>query len=213
MTEKTFSLLIKNNGDLSETFAKMQKDLNPDLAIEIGAHAAEFSNFVAKEYDIKALAFEAGKDTYNLYKDAMHCLVSYVHCAISDTDGVATFFVKNSSTAGYNGIKPEIGGYNAPHETVTCHKLDTYVKDYDFNNACLWIDVEGASREVLMGATEVLKKTSSIFMETEDRPHWKDQWLTTDVINYLEGLGFTKVASEQVYKAQQNIIFVKNDLL
>jgi hypothetical protein len=52
-----------------------------------------------------------------------------------------------------------------------------------------------------------------MIMETEDRPYWQDQWLTTDVINYLEGLGFTKVASEQVYKAQQNIIFVKNDLL
>jgi FkbM family methyltransferase len=213
MTEKTFSLLIKNNGNLSETFAKMQDTINPDLCIEIGAHAAEFSNYMANKHGVKTLAFEAGKDIYNLYKNTMHSLVSYINCAISDIDGTATFFVKNSSTALWNGIKPEIGGYNAPHETVTCHKLDTYVKDYDFNNACLWIDVEGASREVLMGATEVLKKTSSIFMETEDRPYWKDQWLTPDVINYLEGLGFTKVASEQVYKAQQNIIFVKNDLL
>jgi FkbM family methyltransferase len=207
--KKNLNLLINNNGNLSETFAKMQKKLKPNYSIEIGAHGAEFSNFMAKEYGIKSLAFEAGKDIYNLYKDTMHSLVSYINCAISDTDGAATFFVKDSSTAGYNGIKPDIGGYFAPHETVACHRLDTYLKDYDFDNACLWIDVEGASREVLMGATETLKKTSSIFMETEDRPYWQDQWLTSDVINYLESLGFTKVASEQVYKMQQNIIFIK----
>jgi FkbM family methyltransferase len=213
MIEARSSLLINDNGDLSSIFAKMQKYFNPDLAIEIGAHGAEFSNFMAKEYGIKALAFEAGRDTYNLYNDTMHGLVSYINCAISDTDGVATFFVKNSSTAGYNGIKPDIGGHNAPHETVACYRLDTYLKNYDFSSVCLWIDVEGASREVLMGATETLKKASSIFMETEDLPHWQDQWLTTDVIEYLKGLGFKKVASEQVYRMQQNIIFINKNLL
>ena len=213
MTEKTFSLLIKNNGNLSETFAKMQDTINPDLCIEIGAHAAEFSNYMANKHGVKTLAFEAGKDIYNLYKNTMHSLVSYINCAISDTDRDATFCVKNSSTAGYNGIKPDIGGHNAPHDTVACYRLDTYLKNYDFSSVCLWIDVEGASREVLMGATETLKKASSIFMETEDLPHWQDQWLTTDVIEYLKGLGFKKVASEQVYRMQQNIIFINKNLL
>lgn len=213
MTESKSNLLIDNNGGLSDTFAKMQKGLDPDLAIEIGAHAAEFSNFMAKEYGIKALAFEVGKDIYNLYKDTMHSLVSYINCAISDADGTATFFVRESSTKPFNGIKEVIGDFAAPYEKVNSYKLDTYVKDYEFSNACLWIDVEGASREVLVGATETLKKTSSIFMETEDRSWWKDQWLTEDVINYLESLGFTKIASERVYGMQQNIIFIKNELL
>jgi FkbM family methyltransferase len=213
MTEKTSSLLINNNGNLSDTFAKMQKALNPDLCIEIGAHAAEFSNYMAGEFKIPAVAFEAGKDIYEKYKNAVAPLVSYVHCAISNIDGVETFFVHDGPLRGNNGIKRVNFKPSYADSEVRCYRLDTYLDNHSFKNACLWIDVEGANREVLTGAVKTLNKTSSIFIETEDSETWKDQWLTTDVINYLESLGFTKVVSEQVYNIQQNIIFVKKSVL
>jgi FkbM family methyltransferase len=203
-------MIIDGNGTLSEQFIKMQDQLSPDYAIEIGAHAAEFSNHMTKNFNIPAIAFEAGKDIYEQYKDTVEKGVSYINCAISDIDGTATFFVHRSPTHGNNGIKRVNFMDSFEDSVVSCYKLDTYLKDYDFKNACLWVDVEGANKEVLSGATSILKRTSSIFIETEDIAAWKDQWLTEDVVTFLEAQGFLKVASENVYEMQKNIIFVKN---
>jgi FkbM family methyltransferase len=210
---KTSNLLIKGNGNLSETFAKMQDSLNPDLCIEIGAHAAEFSNYMASRFKIQAIAFEAGKEIYEKYKNTVGPLVTYVHCAISDIDGVATFFVHEGPLRGNNGIKRVAFTESYENSKVTSYKLDTYLRNHHFNNACLWMDVEGANKEVLLGAKKVLSKVSSIFIETEDQTVWKDQWLTGDVIKFLTELGFINTHSEKVYTTQRNLIFIKRELL
>ena len=207
------NFLIKDNGSLSDTFLKMQNVIVPDLCIEVGAHAAEFSNYMSKQFNINSIAFEAGKEIYEKYKDTMESLVSYVNCAISDNDGEATFFVHNSSTMSNNGIKRVTFMESVPVNKVSCYKLDTYIQKYQFENVCLWIDVEGANKEVLLGAKETLKKVSSIFIETEDLSIWKDQWLTKDVELYLEGLDFKKILSEDVYEHQKNIIFINTNMV
>jgi FkbM family methyltransferase len=203
-------MLINNNGTLSDIFVNMQKDLLPDFSIEVGAHAAEFSNYMASSFKIPAIAFEAGKDIYEKYKNTIKPLVSYVYCAISDIDGVAAFFVHDGPLRGNNGIKRVIFTESYENCKVPCYKLDTYLKDNDFNNACLWIDAEGANKEVLLGAQKVLSKVSSIFIETEDRLIWKNQWLTDDVVKFLTKLGFENTHSEKVYDGQRNLIFIKN---
>jgi FkbM family methyltransferase len=207
------NLIIKNNGSLSDTFLKMQNIIAPDLCIEVGAHAAEFSNYMSKNFNINSIAFEAGKEIYEKYKDTTESLVSYVNCAISDTDGYATFFVHGPATLGNNGIKRVTFTKSVPVHKVVCYKLDTYMQKYQFENACLWIDAEGANKEVLLGARETLKKVSSIFIETEDSLIWKDQWLTKDVELYLKRFGFKKLLSEDVYANQKNIIFVNRNIV
>jgi FkbM family methyltransferase len=203
-------MIIDGNGDLSEQFFTMQKDINPDYCIEVGAHAAEFSVNVSKHFGIKATAFEAGAIVYETYKDqANNDLVSYLHYAISDIDGMLTFKVTNNQMYGNSGILQRINYEHSQIEEVKSYRLDTYFKDTEFENACLWIDVEGANREVLLGATETLKRVSSIFIETEDEPVWENQWLTTDVINFLNSQGFILEASEKVYHVQQNLVFTK----
>jgi FkbM family methyltransferase len=191
----------------------MQDLLMPDFCIEVGAHAAEFSNHMAKKFSINSVAFEAGKDIYEKYKNTTESLVSYINCAISDFDGTATFFVNDSLMLGNNGIKRVIFKESFPVSEVECYKLDTYVEKYNFKNACLWVDVEGANKEVLLGAKETLKKVSSIFIETEDLAIWENQWLTEDVVRHLEKNGFKKVLSENVYVHQKNIIFVNTSML
>jgi FkbM family methyltransferase len=202
-------VLIDDNGTLSDIFVNMQKDLVPDFSIEIGALAAEFSNYMASGFKIPAVAFEAGIDIYEKYKNTVDPLVSYVNCAISDIDGTATFFVHDAPLRGNNGIKRVAFTESYANSQVPCYKLDTYLKGYGFKNACLWMDVEGANKEVLLGAKEVLSKVSSIFIETEDRAIWKDQWLTEDVVKFLEESGFINTHTEKVYQGQRNLIFVK----
>jgi FkbM family methyltransferase len=203
-------MIIDGNGDLSEQFFKMQKDINPDHCIEVGAHAAEFSVNISKQFGIKATAFEAGSLVYEKYKNQANSnLVSYLNYAISDVDGTVTFKVTNNQMYGNSGIVQRVGFEHTEIEEVKSYRLDTYFKDAEFNNACLWIDVEGANKQVLSGSIKTLNKVSSIFIETEDQTYWENQWLTADVVNFLNSQGFILKASEKIYDAQQNLIFIK----
>jgi FkbM family methyltransferase len=206
-------MIIDNNGTLSQVFVDLQETILPDYAIEVGAHGAEFSSKMADRFAIRSTAFEAGLDVFTSYKDNISSgLVSYINAAIFDVDGTVTFNVSVDEFIGNSSIKKRNGQESIKSVDVTSHKLDTYFKDYDFNNACLWIDVEGASREVLLGGVETLKRVSSIFIETEDKEFWEDQWLTEDVVSFLDSSGFRKVAEENVYTAQKNIIFIKKEI-
>jgi FkbM family methyltransferase len=203
-------LVIFGNGDLSNKFIQMQDFLLPDYAIEVGAHAAEFSVAISRKLEIDAVAFEAGKLIYEKFKDEVTGgLVQYLNYAISDKDGTETFTVNQDDYYGNNSILIRNDMTPIKAEYVKSYRLDTYFKDVDFENACLWIDVEGANKQVLTGAQETLKRVSSIFIETEDYPYWKDQWLTLDVVKFLNSQDFILVDSERVYSAQQNIIFIR----
>jgi FkbM family methyltransferase len=204
------NLVISGNGLLSEKFFVMQKTLKPDYAIEVGAHAAEFSVTVSNYFGIKATAFEAGQSIYETYKDRIKGdLVKYVNSAVSDIDGTVSFKVEQNELFGNNGIVKRNGTYPLSEKEVQSHRLDTYFENIDFSNACLWIDVEGASRQVLTGGLKTLQRVSSVFIETEDHPYWEDQWLTLDVVKFLNSQGFALEDSEKVYEAQQNLLFVR----
>lgn len=204
------NLIIAGNGELSEKFFMIQKFLQPDYAIEVGAHAAEFSVVTSNYFGIKATAFEAGSIVYETYKDSINSeLVSYLNLAISDIDGTVSFKVTQDEMNGNSGIVKRNGTDPVSQNDVKSSRLDTFFKDVDFKNACLWVDVEGASRQVLSGGVETLKRVSSVFIETEDHPYWEDQWLTLDVVKFLNRQGFVLEESETVYHLQQNLIFVR----
>jgi FkbM family methyltransferase len=204
------NLVIPGNGVLSEKFLTMQEIYRPDYAIEVGAHAAEFSVAISSNFGIKATAFEAGSLVYNTYKDSINSeLVSYLNYAISDIDGTVSFKVEQDEMHGNSGIVKRNGTDPISENNVQSHRLDTYFKNVDFQNACLWVDVEGASRQVLSAGVETLRRVSSVFIETEDHPFWEDQWLTLDVVKFLNIQGFVLEDDEKVYTDQRNLIFVR----
>jgi FkbM family methyltransferase len=205
-------MIIEGNGDLSEQFIELQKNLNPDFAIEIGAHEASFSQVISNLLNIESVAFEANPDVYNHFKGSIaNARVKYLNYAISDVSRVITFHTHTSELAGNNSIKNRIGYNSIKEQEVRAYTLDDFVDEFDieFSNLVLWIDCEGANREVLTGSVDTLKKCSSIFIETEDKLYWEDQWLTEDVINFLDSQGFSVQKSEDIYQAQKNIIFIR----
>jgi FkbM family methyltransferase len=197
------------SADLSNRFIEMQKTLKPDIYIEVGAHDAEFSKMIASEInDIPILAFEASPYVFNKYSPIPG--VTYINKAISDKNDFIDFEIQNDIelTAVNNSImkRNEKKDYNyIPVESIT---LNSILKDY--RNICLWIDCEGANREVLVGASEVLDYVSSIFIEVEKIEFWDGQWLDQDVVEYLGKFGFFLLDKDSQYENQYNCIFVKN---
>ena len=206
-------MIIDDNGVLSKTFIEMQKDLGIDYAIEVGAHEATFSQFACDMFDVKSLAIEANPEVFNYFKDKINNNVQYINHAISNTNEIIKFKIHADSLAGLNSIKNRIGSPILQEYSVQASTLDSLVAELGltFNSAALWIDCEGANKEVLLGAVNTLAKCSSVFIETEDKAFWEDQWLTKDVVAFLDKQGFTQFASEDVYTDQKNIIFIRRN--
>lgn len=198
--------------ELTSTFIRMQKDLVPDVSIEVGAHAAEFSNAMAMA-GIRAYAFEASPFVYERFKDEMHPGVKYINKAVSYQDDVVMFQIDkrfDPSEVGHNTIMKRAEDLDYEYVKVESVALDDFAGMA--KNVALWIDCEGANREVLEGARKILKEVSSIHIEVETKEFWKNQWLLEDVENYLTGYGFKEFARANVddYGHQVNIIYVKD---
>ena len=213
-------ILNRDMHDLEDKFIDMQKTIMPEIAIEVGAHEATFSSSVSASLGIQSFAFEAFPLTFKKYSKvfAKNKYVNYLNYAVSDYNGEAKFLAyDNSQDALANGIKQRVGGVrewdrgDVVEYKVPATTLDSFFQDHRFASASLWIDVEGASREVLLGATELIKKAYSVFIETEDLELWEDQWKTGDVINFMNSSGFRILDIETVYQHQSNIIFIRRD--
>lgn len=194
--------------DLSNKFIEMQKEINPDIYIEVGAHDAEFSKVIAETSTSSPIwAFEASPYVFDKYNPIDG--VNYINKAISDKTGSIDFEIQSDVelAAVNNSIKKRNQEKSYNYISVESVTLDSLFKE--FKNICLWIDCEGANREVLLGASEILPNVSSIFIEVEEVEFWKDQWLDADVVSYLESFGFEMIARDSQYNNQYNCIFVK----
>ena len=62
---------------------------------------------------------------------------------------------------------------------VASSRLDSFFPPESFGRCAVWMDVEGASREVLTGAVGMsCTRSTSMFVEVEDREAWEGQWLS-----------------------------------
>lgn len=193
-------------------FLKIQDDLKPTMSIEVGAYDADFSVQMSKRID-SVYAFEASKPVFDRYSGILAIeapKVKYINKAITNHEGqIEIWFDKNTNPAdvGHNGIKS--GRYDSYSQMVDCTSLDLYFKDIQNQNICLWIDCEGANREVLAGSERILSMTSSVYIEVEDKPLWDDMWVWDDVLKFMGDRGFVYAKGYGYAPNQFNTIFVR----
>ena len=212
--------------ELRELHIAIQQVLQPTVSIEIGAWEAEFSHEIKNKLpDIDAWAFEANEHNYKAnvgkaYKAGVH----YTHLAIADFTGATRFMMQERTLdgrvygkeIGNNSLLQRTEGnivYHAPR--VGCTTLDTFFVDSERITAtdriCLWIDVEGASKQVLSKSNALLSQTVSVFIEVEHKPFWDDQWLFEDVDKFLSSHGFVSIAHDNQTEFQNNHLYVKKE--
>ena len=213
-----------------ETFLVLQDLLCSDLSLEIGAHEASYSLALRQRRPsgIKIVAFEGSPLTYRHYSNKIDYKlynIDYINKVLSDKTGTISFnegsYEENnevrssgmSSIATRNVDDLYVGSFTvAQVDSISGDDFIDSLENYD--NISLWIDVEGAQREVLKGFEKSLEKIKSIYIEVETSPVWKDQWLASDVFDFLENYGFVPVLRDFEYASYQyNVIFLKKDLL
>lgn len=194
-------------------FLQIQEVLQPTLAIEVGSYDADFSKAI-RDRNIPVYAFEASPDVYERFKNDMEG-ISYINKAITDYDGYVTFNIQNKNQAasvGHNGIKS--GRWKTDSFVdVPCSSLDSYFASTENEKIALWIDCEGANKEVLEGGQRILSMTESIFIEVEHVQLWANIWTRSEVVHFLDIKGFALVNEYPAYPNQTNCVFVKKDLL
>jgi hypothetical protein len=96
---------------------------------------------------------------------------------------------------------------------VRAQPIDDLVGSVKSDSICLWLDVEGALKRVLDGASNTLSRTSILFCELESSPVWKDQSLSPEIVANLAKVGLFPIARDCQKWFQHNVIFIKSDML
>lgn len=201
---------MHSDKELLDIYIEMQKEIKPTLSIEVGAFDADYSKAMAK-LGIECFAFEASPFIHNRFKNDMEG-ISYINKAVSDKEGSIKFELiahQDPNKIGHNSIKHRNEDLNYLYVDIESITLNSYFKDRVDEKIALWIDCEGANKEVLIGASHILPSVESILIETEDVDFWKDQWLHEDVVKFLSLFGFYIVEERESLIKQRNVIFRK----
>jgi FkbM family methyltransferase len=204
---------------LSMFFHELVDLLQPQLFIEAGAYRADASRHVkARHPECRVVAFEANPYNHQEYVDSLGFAesgIEYLHHAVTDVAGPVTFNLRRR-VAGED-MRPITGNSSilkradpdVEYEEITVDgvTLDGFFPDPPELTA-LWIDVEGASRQVLNGGSAIIERTDLLLIEVEERTMWTGQWRGLDVIDFLLGHGMVPVSRDIEYERQHNLLFV-----
>ncbi len=155
----------------SENYNFLKEQVKPGMhIIDIGAHIGLFSSVCSQLTgpDGKIVCFEPTPGTFKLLQQTLklnHCSnVIPVQAAVSDKDGMATFYV--SETAGCNSnslIKNKLGGGSQAYDVMLV-TLDSIINDHSLKPSLVKIDAEGAELDVLKGGITMFKKYKPILI-------------------------------------------------
>lgn len=206
---------------LTEHFVELTRQLNPTTVFEVGAREAVYACKVSKLLpEAKVFAFEASPYNFDRFskevKDGGYP-VEYLHLAVGDRDGTVEFYINSEINGveetlytGRNSILPRTGQAIATKVEVTITSLSTFVRERELDGpVAIWLDVEGATGDVLRGMSAVMDKVSLVHCEVEERRYWQDQWLRSDVDRFFLEHGLVPVARDDEYVTQYNVVYAR----
>lgn len=216
------------NQAFRDLYQKLCVGLRPDWIFEIGAHEALFSRQMSQLLpEAQILAFEANPFVYERFKGQVPKSVAYLNQAVGADTSPKTLFIprtipKRDGEISLLRANPISSLKNRVAEGVSyeqveceCTTVDSLLgKANRSSTVALWIDVEGAAGDVLLGANQSLSSAVvALFVEVETESAWSGQWLAEDVQEYLESRGFVSLARDCETTWQYNEIFIRRELI
>lgn len=212
---------LRSNEELVRLLFDVQAALKPSVFVEVGAFDARFSREARAQHpNARVVAFEGNPYNHEAWTAAVDYAalgVEYLHTLVSDQNGFCDMLIERRR----GGLdRPKVKGSDsmmtrtdttAEYETrkIPSVRLDDFFGG-DPASYCLWIDVEGATEKVFLGAEKTLTQTNSILIEVEEYPYWSGQWLFDDVESFLSARGFFPIARDFQDAHQFNVLFLSN---
>jgi FkbM family methyltransferase len=185
-----------------------------DLIFDVGANKGQFASEMRQYgYEGKIVSFEPLSKAYEellLSSSGDPKWDVYPNCALGDHEGEVEINIAGNSQS--SSILPMLDAHlnAAPEsayqgkESVRIKTLDSIANEYlkDSRAPFLKIDTQGFEWEVLDGARNTLPHIRGVLIELSLVPLYDGQHLWRDVIDRLEGLGFTLWAFKPVFSDQ-----------
>ena len=186
-------------------FSALLQGAGADCLCEIGSRDGEdalrFRNVFPRA---RILAYEANPHNFALIEaDARFAAakIELFSCAVSNTDGEATFnvtVVSSNDPHGVSGTSSLLGGASVEvKETVRVktRRLDGLIEERcaECRRIGLWVDVEGAEYMVFEGMEGIRDRVAVIHVETAMKPMRDGQRTMPEVTALLDRMGFDLV--------------------
>lgn len=197
----------------------MLQTLDIATLVECGAHEGSASSKFATELGKRAIAIEANPFVFKEKTSQLKEFgVTALNYALDTKDGQVTLKVpigkQKTSTKGSLLPREDRGTEEVACEAKTLDSVaaEHFPEDVSFG---LWIDVEGATSQVLRGADRILRneRCKLIKVEVESVSFWKDQSTAFEIDAFLKDRGFFPVARDCEYKEEYNLIYISIDCL
>jgi FkbM family methyltransferase len=166
----------KINNGISIDVDDLMKEINPTICIlDVGCAESEERKIFRKYFAGPIYFFEADyrwEEELSIIEKEDNCFVERV--AVNNYNGKITFyksyFEKHPDRPSHGStIKPLMMSYSINfkgEDEVSCITLDSWAEDKDIDVVDLmWVDVEGAERNVFEGGKNIIKKTRYIYFE------------------------------------------------
>ena len=199
-------------------FNDICRSVDPTLVLELGAHEGRFSRWAKEHFPAaRCLALEANPYVHAKFEAELSALgVEYLHRAAAAENGTVTINIptqvwsrtKAPEDSKMASLAVHTGASELTSVEVEAVRVDDLVAVGDEERIVCWIDVEGASEQVLTGAEHVLARADAVYIEVESEEVWPGQWLDEDVARFFRGIGLTPAMRDIQRKHQYNVVFL-----
>jgi FkbM family methyltransferase len=202
-------------------FRDLCRQVRPTVVLELGAHEAEFSSWAKRQFpEAQCLALEANPYVHAEHREALaRAGVDYRLLAAAPETGTVTIHIPTgvggrelTRTSRMASLVTHTGSHGDEAVEVPAVRVDDLLTPGPDDRLVVWVDVEGASEQVLSGGREVLGGAAAVYMEVERDLRWHGQWLDVDVARYFDQLGKVPVLRDIQRPHQYNVVFVDAEL-
>jgi len=219
--DKTWRKGLFNNIAANIELENLIKGLDIKIIIDIGSNKGQFILLTEKLLNCKKIySFEPIKELIEKQKKFFSYRddINFYNFALGQKTGRKKFFLtKRKDSSSFLKINKNIDNddYLIEKEiNVNIHCLDNIINNQDLSETTLVkIDVQGYELEVLKGSLGILKKIKFILIEISEKEIYKNQALSSDIINFLKQKNFSIFRENKSTKIKKTNLIQKDILL
>lgn len=207
-------------------FRSLVSLFQPEAILDVGSlDGSDALHFEKLDPNAKVYAFEASPRNFETLSGNVTQSASRITCvnrAAGAIDGTTEFLVWDEPADGNEGANPgmhstrqradAIAGSQSKLIVPMC-RLDSFARENALTGrVALWVDVEGASFDVLSGADGLKDQIAFVHVEVETEEIWQDQKTERDVLALAPTLGLVAIA-RGAHPVQRDLVLVQKCLL
>jgi FkbM family methyltransferase len=186
---------------------KTNPSFEPRIILDIGSRDLDQSiEFSSVYQNSKIYAFEPNPEQFNicLNKSINHENINVEQLAISDKNGSLDFYITHGNVGASSLLEPInvpfASTQNFTKISVESKRLDDWLEQNKIDVVdIMWLDTQGIELAALKSMGDKLKKVKFIHCEASELPYYKGHLLKTDLVEFLESVGFELIFINEAY--------------